>query len=277
MKKFLTWRSPMTWLNPWTGLCAIALILVCTLAYGTGEEEQVSEVKAEDLAELAEGNTEFALDLYRTMSDKEGNLFLSPYSISSALAMTCSGARGNTAKQMAGVLNFTLKDEALHEAFASLTSGLNERGQAGDIDLSVANALWGQKDYTFLEEFVDLNRRFYKAGLDTVDFAKDPEGARKTINAWVGNQTQDEIVELIKRGLLDPSTVLVLTNAIYFHGGWASRFDPEMTKEEPFWLTPDASVTVEMMHQARRVKYLETQALQIVELPYQGDELSTSL
>jgi serpin B len=229
---------------------------------------------ATDPVALTQGNTEFAFDLYAEIRAQEGNLFLSPYSISSALAMTYAGARGNTASQMEEALHFGLGGESLHATFAAFTDSLNAEGKRGDFDLSVANALWGQEGFEFLEDFLALNVKYYGAGLNLVDFAGDAEGARKAINSWVEKETRDKIKELIKPGLLNRLTRLVLTNAIYFKGKWASQFDADKTRDEDFWPVPKRSVKVPMMHQTAEFGYMETDDLQVLELPYEGAALS---
>ena len=236
---------------------------------------QKSESSEADLArEFASGNSAFALDLYQAFKNTPGNLCVSPYSISSALALTYGGARGNTAVQMAKALHFTLDDANLHEAFGSLNGALKERGASGEVQLSLANALWGQRDREFLGGFTTLGREHYGAGLMPVDFAGNSVEAAEEINAWASEETGGRIGSLIDPGLLDPSTMLVVSNATYFNGGWASKFESDKTWEEPFWVTPDSSVMVEMMHQTRRFRYTETGELKILEMPYVGGDLS---
>jgi serpin B len=229
---------------------------------------------------VVEGNTEFAFDLYAKLKDdpeiKEdgGNLFFSPYSISTALAMTWAGARGMTEKQMAEVLHFTLPQAQLHKAFGALEKQLNEAGEEGRYELSVANALWGQAGLSFLEEFLELTEKSYGAGLKKVDFVTQTEQARRIINAWVEEKTKEKIKNLIKLGVLDPLTRLVLTNAIYFKGDWASRFDKKRTRDEPFKLKRREQVKVPMMHVKDKFKYWADDKLQVLQLPYKDEELS---
>ena len=181
---------------------------------------------------ITQGNIRFAFELYSKLAaEKENeNFFFSPYSISTALSMTYGGARGNTEKQMAEVLHFTLPQEQLHSAFGSLEKRLSEGGKKGAYELNVANALWGQKGYKFLDSFISLVNENYSAGLNEVDFKKDAEGARQTINKWIENKTKDKIKELISPGVLDKFTRLVLTNAIYFKGKWEVEFDKKDTE-----------------------------------------------
>ena len=224
---------------------------------------------------LVLGNTQFALALYGRLAAREkGNLFLSPYSISSALAMTFAGARGLTQREMAAALHFPESGEALHASFGRLTQGLNALGKGGKVELSVANALWGQKGSSFLPGFIDLGRRSYGAGLSSLDFRSDPEGARAVINAWVEKETRRKIKDLVPSGALGPRTRLVLTNAVYFKGSWARQFEKAATREEPFTLPDGAKAKAPLMRQEAEFGYAETPELQALELPYSGKELS---
>jgi len=223
---------------------------------------------------VIEGNTAFAFDLYDKLKEKDGNLFFSPYSISTALAMTYAGARGNTEKQMAEGLHFTLNQKRLHPAFARLEATLNAVQKKEGIELSIANALWAQKDYHFLREFLDLTKKNYGAVLNHVNFKEACEPTRRKINAWVEQKTKNKIKDLIKPGVLDPLTRLVLTNAIYFKSYWASQFKKSWTKPRLFWLTPGKSINVPMMSQKEKFKYAERDGLKILELPYIGNHLS---
>ncbi len=230
--------------------------------------------QAEDVAKVAEGCNRFAFDLYARLKGAEGNLFLSPYSISTALTMTYAGARGRTAEQMAKVLCLPASGEAVHGAYGALQNDLNAAGAGGAFELVVANRLWGQKGYEFLPDFLKLLEADYGAGIGTLDFAKETEAARQIINAWVEKQTRDKIKELLKPGILGRETTLVLTNAIYFKGKWAEEFDKKATQEEDFFLAPEKKITVPLMHQTADFGYFEGDGLQALELPYRGDRLA---
>jgi serpin B len=229
-----------------------------------------------DVASAVAGNTRFALDLYGRLRGEKGNLFLSPYSLSTALAMTYAGARTQTAEQMAKTLHFTLGQDKLHPAFAELAGRL-KGGKQSTYRLSVANALWGQKGYPFLPDFLELNRNFYGAGLQEVDFIRGREEARQTINRWVGKQTEDKIKDLLQPGILTGDTRLVLTNAIYFNAAWEKPFDKKQTRAQPFAVTPDRKVNVPLMSQVGRFRHFADDRLQALELPYKGKELSMVL
>jgi serpin B len=251
----------------------VALVLV--VSAGTAvKPEAVAKTMFDAGSQVVNGNNWFAFDLYGQLREKDGNLFFSPYSISTALAMTYAGARGNTEKQMAETLRFGVKGDALHKTFGELVKALNQAGDKGPYQLAVANALWGQQDYQFLDAFTTLVEKSYGAGLNRLDFQKQTEAARQTINRWVEDQTQEKIKDLLKPGVLDPLTRLVLTNAIYFKGNWASQFKKDATQDAPFTLADGKKVNVPMMFQKGDFKYGGNNVCQILELPYEGDDLS---
>ncbi len=231
-----------------------------------------------DKQTVIQGNNEFAFDLYAKLSkEKEGgNLFFSPASISTALAMTYAGARANTATQMANTLHFTLSQEQLHPAFSELMKELEADPQKSGYRLSRANALWGQTGYKFYDEFISITKNYYDAGFKEVDFINDKnrEETRKTINSWVEDKTNYKIKDLIKPGILENLTRLVLTNAIYFKGKWQFQFDAKNTQNSAFTLLSGEEIRVPMMNQAKEFNYMENEELQIIEMPYVGDKLS---
>ncbi len=226
-----------------------------------------------DAQAVVRGNNAFALDLYRRLKETEGNLFFSPYSISTALAMTYAGARGKTEVQMARVLHIALDQERLHPAVATLDSMIADVEGRGGVQLSVANALWPQLGYALLEEYLALMKAYYGAHVTPIDYA-DPESARQTINDWVEAKTAGKIRDLIQPGALETLTRLVLTNAIYFKGIWEHKFDEILTGNAPFWVTPTETVSAPMMTQTREFGYAKRDQWQILELPYCDKALS---
>ncbi|MFH1754196.1 MAG: serpin family protein, partial [Candidatus Latescibacterota bacterium] len=196
---------------------------------------------------VAEDNNAFAVELYDELRVAQGNLFFSPFSVSTALAMTYAGARGETAGQMRTALCLTVADDALHGAFGGLIQSLNERGRSGAYQLNVANALWAQSGYRIVPHYLELTGANYGAGVKDVDFSKDPEAARETINLWVEQRTMDKIKELLAQGTVTDQTRLVLTNAIYFKGEWEHEFLEELTETAPFTLISGDDVEAYLM------------------------------
>ncbi|HEY3320373.1 MAG TPA: serpin family protein [Planctomycetota bacterium] len=225
---------------------------------------------------VGEANNAFGLELYARLASKPGNLFISPSSIETALAMTYAGARGNTAAEMAKVLHLPEGDK-VHEDLGVFLKGLNAAtgpdGKPRAFELSVANRLWGQKGYAIVSAFLSLNKESYGAGLEELNFAES-EAARVTINTWVEKQTKDRIKNLIPRGVLDAATRLVLTNAIYFKGKWEAPFTKTATREAPFRISDAEQVPCQMMSAGGDHLYMENETLQALKLPYQGKELS---
>ena len=238
------------------------------------------DVSQTDQATLVDGNTAFAFNLYQVLRQTDGNLFYSPYSISEALAMTYAGANGDTAKQMADTLQFLLAQNQLHPAFNNLDLLLKQRGQGAQgkddegFRLNVVNAIWGQKDFKFLNSYLDVLAENYGAGLRLLDFENKPEDSRVTINKWVSEQTENRINDLIPQGAIDTLTRLVLTNAIYFNAAWQNPFDDKVTSSGTFYMLNGSTTTAQMMHQSHSLGYAEGDNYQAVELPYSGGELS---
>jgi serpin B len=245
------------------GIAAVALL---------GASAAASPSRA-DSSPVVRGNNQFAFDLYQRLRSGEGNLFFSPYSISTILALTSAGARGETAAQMTRVLHFPPQAQ-LHPSLAALLRQVNAGGAKKEYQLSAANALWAAKDFSFRPEFLRLARDSYGAEARNLDFAADPEGARATINDWVEKETRDKIRDLIGRGDLRPDTRLVLTNAIYFKGKWGQPFKKDRTKDEPFRAAGGSRPRVPLMSQGARFGYAEADDFQALELPYGGKDLT---
>lgn len=280
-------------------LGVLCLTLVACLLVGAGCNEDanreteravttVSEEPEADGAELvavglcvpaAAGRT-FAFDLYRALRTEPGNLFVSPYSVFAALAMTLAGARGVTAAQIAATLRWDADPDALGAAFAALDETLSARGtpaapyEGEGFAFHVVNAMWTQAGFPLLESFVAALETDYRAGLRELDFARDPSAARRTINDWVAEQTANRIVDLIPEGAIDTLTRLVLTNAIYFNAPWLHPFDPERTTTESFALLDGGRVDVSMMHTTESLLYAAWDGGVAFELPYNGNELA---
>jgi serpin B len=234
---------------------------------------------ADDMGQpdLVAGNNAFAFDLYHAVSGDGENLILSPYSVSLALAMTYAGARGETERQMADTLHFTLPQDQLHPAFKALDESLPRDAGSGEDDesfrLNIANALWGQDGYAFLEDFLNVLNANYGAGMRLVNFG-DAEAARKLINDWVSEQTEERINDLLKPGMVTPDTRLVLTNAIYFKAAWLLKFEEEATYDAPFTLLDGSQVMVPTMAQTDSFAYGQGDGYQAIALPYAGEQMA---
>ncbi|MFH1360361.1 MAG: serpin family protein [Candidatus Omnitrophota bacterium] len=227
-----------------------------------------------DIKPMAKDNNAFAIDLYQALRTQEGNLFFSPYSISTALAMTYAGARGETEKQMAAVLHFQLPQERLHNAMNMLKAQILWRGREDSYQMNIANALWVQKGFELLKGYIDTTNKYYEAALFFADFISNAKAQRLKINAWVEQQTQNKIRDLIQPGLLGSLTRLVLVNAIYFKGDWEEPFAADLTKKDKFWLAADESTVTPMMRQTEHFNYAEDEDVQVLEMFYQGYDLS---
>ncbi|UQA59819.1 serpin family protein [Polyangium aurulentum] len=240
-------------------------------------------VASADFAGFVDGNTAFALDIYQQLRGEPGNFFYSPHSISTALAMTWAGARGQTETDMAAALHFNLPQDKLHAAFNKLDLELASRGQGAQgadgkgFRLNVANALWGQIGYHFEDPFLDALGLNYGAGMNVVDYEKAPLEAVELINSWVEKKTEDRIKNILSPDSIDGSTRLVLTNAVYFNAAWETPFEPGDTKDGAFTKQDGATVDVPMMHGNLQVPYGEGADYAAVELPYDGNELSMVL
>jgi serine protease inhibitor len=227
-----------------------------------------------DANHLARVHREFAIDLYRKLAVKDGNQFISPTSIVMALEMTRLGARGLTLGEMVKVLHLDELGGASNYAEGLLMQHLNTLGNK-DLELTIANRLWGQKNVTWNPTFLNAVSTAFGGALATLDFGQ-PEPARKTINDWVLGATHQHIKDLLPAGAIDPSTRLVLTNAIYFKGCWVTRFDAKATTKGPFHAAA-GDVTADLMHRAGTISALRDGHVTIAELPYKGGDLAMDL
>ncbi len=215
----------------------------------------------------AQASNQFGLDLYRHISKTPGNLFLSPFSIEVALAMTAGGAQEDTLKQMMNTLRLP---ENYHADFKTLLSQV--RGTK-DYSLFVANHIWTQVGSPYYPNYLKLLIDNYGAALSPIDFKGNTEGSRQTINQWVEKQTNDKIKELLKPGVLKPDTDLVLTNAIYFKGSWKDEFKKDQTKNEDFITVAAQKESIPFMNRQDSFAYTENRDFQYLQLKYKGNAI----
>ncbi|MFH1978118.1 MAG: serpin family protein [Candidatus Aenigmatarchaeota archaeon] len=221
---------------------------------------------------VIEANSLFASDIYDKYKSEDGNLFFSPYSISSALSMTYEGAKGQTAEEIQAVLHLPDDKNKIRTDFKSINNELNKADKT--YKLTTANALWAEEDYVFVDEYFNVVDEYYDGEVNNLDFKTETENSRVAINDWVEDKTNDKIKDLIPAGTLNSATRLVLINAIYFKANWSSQFDARDTWDGKFKLSSDQSVDARMMYQTSNYSYGETDNLQILEMGYLGNDLS---
>ena len=266
----------------WKILTGIVILLVIVIVGGIFIFREgiislpESKPKLSDIKNVVDANNQFALDYYSKLKSKDsGNIFFSPFSISSAFVMTYEGAKGQTADEMRSVFYFPEDSNLRRTEYTSIFDEINKGDKK--YKLSSANALWGQQDYQFSKDFFDNVEKYYGGKATNLDFKKDPEGSRITINNWVENQTNNKIQNLIPAGVIKTMTKLVLTNAVYFKGEWVKQFNKNDTKEENFRTSNSGTVKAQMMQRTDDeaiFNYAENSNLQMLEMPYSGDELS---
>jgi serpin B len=245
------------------------VILVATLAVSLiGSGNLIAE-------EAMPASSDFALDLYQQLDQSSGNIFFSPLSVRVALAMTSAGAKGKTLEEMQLVLRMSGEDanQTMGEMLRELEAEPKGKDEPSKLVLRVADALWGQNQYPFDPAFVKRAREDYDAEVKSVDFG-NPAAARKQINDWVEEKTNKKIVDLIPDGMPTPDTRLILTNAVYFKANWEDEFSKSATNQQPFHVTADKTIDVQMMRRTGHYGYAETDDLQAIQLDYAGGETS---
>ncbi len=259
-----------------------ALSALVFLALGSSAYSEMPLIPASVVdSTLVAGNNEFAFDLFGEVCSLQGdgNVFLSPFSISMALGMTWNGASGETAQDMASVLHFTLPVQYVDEAFqrisSEISSGSLNGAESGEpFSMVVANGIWVQNGFTLLNSFVSAVTEYFSAGVQSLDFASDAEGSREIINTWVADNTMQKILDLIPRGALDTDTRLVLTNAVYFKASWRHPFNEHATSDGSFLLPCQSPVIVPMMTQTEFFDYASSEEWQAVSMAYAGGDAS---
>ena len=224
--------------------------------------------------DVINANNEFAFELYSKVNSPENNIFFSPYSISSAMAIAYEGSKGKTSEEISSVFHYP-SPKILAPNFASIYNRLNNNSEK--YELRTGNALWAQKDYKFLDDYMSKVESRYEGRATNLDFANEPEKSAKTINSFIEEQTNDKIKNLIDSNSITPLTKLIITNAVYFKGRWVWEFDKSETKDKDFKISSSRTVKVPMMHMKNdkaQFNYLDNEDLQILELPYQGEKLS---
>nr|2H4R_A Chain A, Heterochromatin-associated protein MENT [Gallus gallus] len=245
----------------------------------------------------------FTVDLFNKLNEtnRDKNIFFSPWSISSALALTYLAAKGSTAREMAEVLHFTEavraesssvarpsrgrpkrrrmdpeheQAENIHSGFKELLTAFNK--PRNNYSLRSANRIYVEKTYALLPTYLQLSKKYYKAEPQKVNFKTAPEQSRKEINTWVEKQTESKIKNLLSSDDVKATTRLILVNAIYFKAEWEVKFQAEKTSIQPFRLSKNKSKPVKMMYMRDTfpVLIMEKMNFKMIELPYVKRELS---
>lgn len=230
---------------------------------------EITEI--EDEENFGNSINKFSFDLFKKLDEGNENLFFSPFSIYSSLLMLSEGSGGETLEEMKEVLSLP---EDMRKMRAFFKSFLNEIKNDKPYELLIANALWLQRGYKFKENYLKVIDSFYRGGVFNVDFEKDIENSRKTINNWVKEKTNGKIKKLLSRGMLKSGTIFVLTNSIYFKGKWKEQFNPDKTFDGKFKLLSGNDVDAEMMSQESVFNYSEDEKFQVIEMDYLGEDVS---
>lgn len=250
------------------------------------QREMDPNVTQNQLEQLANDNSSFAMAFYELIREYDENLIFSPFSLSLALSMTLAGAETSTQQDMLEALQFSLEEDEIHPAFNALLLAIEASQANDDMDLSdgesfqlnIANSIWGQDSFNFKEPFLDTLALNYGAGLYIIDFVSDPESARLAINKWVEQETEDKILDLIPPNAITPLTRLVLANAIYFNGSWMYPFDLDATSPGPFNTLDGSEISVDMMKlYGENLLYTKGNGFQAVKVPYLNRDFAMTL
>ena len=240
-----------------------------------GSASPAAEATMDDVTRFAKNSNAFGLDLQRRLGAPGSNLVFSPASVTTALAMTWGGARGETAAEMKQALRFEGTPASMRQASARLTASLTQ--SAGSVLLRIANGLFGERSFTFQPAFLTATQEAFGAPLDRLDFKGTPDVAREAINNWVLAQTEKRIRDLVPPGAVKTDTRLVLVNAVYFLGDWQQPFEAEATRPAPFQVSSASTKHVPTMHRTDQLRFTARDGLKALELPYRESGLSMLL
>ncbi len=228
----------------------------------------------ESVQGLTQGNNTFAAELYLHLKRQSGNLFFSPYSLSSALAMPYAGAVGATKEQIHSIMHYLQNDTNLFEAYAYLNQNLTRSHFEGpnETRLYVANSLWIQRDLQILPQFQNVMSKYFSSALRLTDFMRNPESARFNINEWVRERTQGRIFNLIGPHDVDINTRLIVVSAIFMKAVWAQAFDPSLTKQGSFFVSPTDTTSAPMMTTSGLFSIYQAPTYTLLDMPYRSTQ-----
>ena len=264
-KQLLRWGAAV--------LCAAGLVYVVAGRLG---DRPIPFTPSPAVKAVVAGNTALALDLYQKFRATPGNVFFSPFGISTGLGLLYAGARGGTESELGRAAHFGVAQADVHPAFGELIARMERVQHGSRLTLLTANGLWRQQGHNFSNTFLELARTRYGAETEAADFKQGAGGATSRINSWVERRTRGRIQGMLEAGRLDPDTRLVLCNVLYFKGNWRSQFEVKKTCPAPFHLSATETVSAPMMSQDAELKtaWIEGQQATMMELPYYGGDLS---
>jgi len=258
-----------------TGALLLVILPACKCSKNNMENKSDAVVENTTPVNITENNNLFALDLYKKISTTPGNLFYSPYSISTALAMTYAGARGKTEKEMSAVMHFPANSADFYNKYNEVLKNISTLNDGGKLNIYTVNSVWAQKNFKFRDEFLEIIKNNFNSSINLVDFIKETENSRIQINKWVETQTNEKIKELIKPGLIDYLTRMVLVNAIYFKADWETAFDKNQTRKMDFLVDESKAVSCDFMFLEQEFKFFEQEdGLKAIEIPYSKGKMS---
>ncbi len=221
---------------------------------------------------LVSSSNKFGFDFFNKINKSEEqnkNIFISPLSVSFALAMTYNGADNETKTAMEQALRLNgLTTEEINSSFKNIMNSLI--GLDPKVIFNIANSIWYRDNFHVEQNFIDVNKNYYDAEVKALDFADSQ--AKDIINKWVADNTNNKIKEIVD--YISPETVMYLINAIYFKGNWKYEFDSSDTESKPFYLAGGTTKDVLMMQQEGSFNYLTNDLFKAVELPYGGEKFS---
>jgi len=244
-----------------------SLIVICVLLF--------SSVQSQGFNKQVEKNNQFCFDLFNYVDVEEDNLFLSPFSVSAALAMTYEGAKGQTRKEMSKVMYYSDNNDNLNTDFQNIIERTQSSKNSKKYTFNIANSLWAQKDLNFLHSYFETIKKYYNAPIEMVDYKNsvEREKTRLKINNWVEDKTNKKIKDLLDKSALDSDTKLVLVNAVYFLAEWQKSFNKKLTKSDVFY-TQKGKTEKDFMKLSSRMKYFYSDSTQILEIPYKNHKAS---
>ena len=249
------------------------LTFTCLLLLAMGQRDSPTGQPPAELDAFVRGNTAFGFDLARRLAAPDVNLFCSPYSVAAAVAVARSGARGSTEQQTVRALRFPSRAET-QTALARIRKSIADASHGQRVTLATATGVWARMNYGFGQEFLRRAHDAFGAEVKLVDFDLHPDRTAGEVEAWVRRQTHGKIDHALPPNAVTADSRLLFVNTIYFKGQWASRFNPRETKDKAFRVSAAQTIPVPMMRQTHPARYVETDLLQAIELPYIGLDLS---